>query len=47
MQPFEVWHLLGKSSDLFPAWPESLGVQSVAGTAQRRVANVSVVPCQL
>ena len=40
MEPFEVWHLLGKSADLFPARPESLGVQSVASTTQRRVENV-------
>jgi hypothetical protein len=41
MQPFQIWHLLGKSADLFPARPERLGVQSVTGTTQGRVANVS------
>src|SRR5712691_1158090 len=40
MEPFEVWHLLRKSADLFPARPESLGVESVASAAQRRVENV-------
>ena len=41
MEPFEVWHLLWKIADLFSARPQSLSVQSVASTAQCRVANVS------
>ena len=40
MQPFDIRHLLRKSADLFSARPESLGLQSVTGAAQRRVANV-------